>query len=214
MKGLIRSPVLSRRALSGLFVVLVLVASAAGCVGKSEIAVTPSGKVLSPKLTPFLHFEDGATMFIGVDGRAAQFVKEGTVFPLGIGLANQSDNPLTFSREGFVLETEGGRRYPLISVEEFNRSYTRSRSDAKLAETAIEALKTRFRNYRPMNHQMYPVKGGDSTSTDSFQLGRIHWTYFYAYFPVPEDGIHGREFTLLVQPREFDESYVVRFALR
>jgi hypothetical protein len=214
MKGLIRSSRPFWRASAGLAVALVLAALSTACAGKGEIAVTPSGSRLSPKLTAFLYFEDGKTMFLGVDTRAAQYVKEGAIFPLGIGLANQSSEPLTFSREGFVLEAEDGTQYPLVSVEEFNRSYTRSRNDAQLADTAREALNARFTNYRFAERQMYPVKGGSGTSQDSFQLGRMFWTHFYVYFPMPEDGIHGKRFTLELNVSELDETFVVDFALK
>jgi hypothetical protein len=214
MKGLIRFSFPASAPLLALVVLLVAVAATLSCAGKGTIQTTPSGKSMSSKLTPFLYYEDGATLFLGVDARAAQYVKEGTIFPLGIALANQSKSPLTFSRENFVLETASGQRFPLVSVEEFNRSYTRSRSDARLADSAREAMNARFTNYRFTDQTMYPMRGGGGTSTDQFQLGRMFWTHFYVYFPLPEDGIHGQQFTLLLEIPEADDTFVVNFALK
>jgi hypothetical protein len=214
MKGLIRFSFPSSATHLTLAVVVILVAATVSCAGKGTIQTTPSGKSLASKLTPFLYYEDGATMFLGVDTRASQYVKEGTIFPLGIALANQSKSQLTFSRENFVLETASGQRFPLVSVEEFNRSYTRSRSDVQLADSAREAMNARFGNYRFVDQTMYPMRGGGGTSTDQFQLGRMFWTHFYVYFPMPEDGIHGQQFTLLLEVPEADDTFVVNFALK
>lgn len=193
----------------------VVVLSGSACV---QSPMSRAGQItkpqLSPKLNPFVHFEDGTTLFLAVDVRAAQYIKKGGIFPLGIGLANQSRDALTFTRESFILETSDRAQFPVVSVREFNRDYKRSRSDIRLSDSFREAMVTRFANYNYIDRQLYPFKGGEGTATDSFEMGRLFWTQFYIYFPIPEDGIHGKEFNLLVRPREADETFVVRFALK
>lgn len=216
MKGLISPVASTRRAAVGLAVLTLLALSASGCARETMVSTTPTGPALSPKLTPFMHFEDGNVAFVGVDGRAAQYVKEGEIFPLAIGLANRGMTPITFGREGFVLETSEGERYPLVTVEEFNRGYTRTGSDERLLDSAREAMNTRFATtYGSVNRRLFPVKGGmGGTSTDNFELTRNIWTLFYVYFPIPEEGIHGKEFALLVDIKEHENPLVVRFTLR
>jgi len=215
MKGLILSALPRRRALAGAVAVLVLAVVASGCSVKEPIQTTPSGKAgLSQKLNPFLYFEDGAVLFLGVDTRAAQYVKKGTMFPLGIALANQSRSTLSFSRESFTLETADGQKFPLVTVEEYNRDYNRSRSDVELADSAIEALNARFASYNHSPRDLYPMRGAGSTSVDAFDMGRLFWTYFYVYFPIPETGVLGQELTLLVDAEGHDETFVVRFKVK
>ena len=199
--------------LAALLLIAIVVAATSGCLTQSKIAPTRASVGLSPKLNPFVHFEDGAVLFIGVDGRAARYVKEGSIFPLGIGLANQSREPLTFTRESFVLEAADGTRYPLVSLQEYNRDYTRSRSDLRLADSFSEALASRFSNYGSLRRALYPAKGVFSTAADSFELGRLIWTRFYVYFPIPESGIHGQQFKLLVDAKDGAETFVVSFSL-
>ncbi len=169
---------------------------------------------LSPKLNPFVHFEEGRTLFIGVDGRAAQYVKDGGIFPLGLGLANMGSEALNFSVESFILETSEGARYPVISIEEYNRDYKRSGADIKLADSFAEGMLTRFRNYNFTPWRLFPARGSGGGSQRALELNRGFWTQNYLYFPVPEAGIHGKEFSLLVSAKELPETFVVRFTLR
>jgi len=214
MKGLISPASSTPRAACGLFVLVLLVLLATGCARQEMASTTPQKPVLSPKLTPFMHFEDGNVAFVGVDVRAAQYVKRGDIFPLAIGLANRGMTSISFGRESFVLETADGDRYPLVSVEEYNRGYTRSRSDLQLLDSAQESMNTRFTSYRYQARNLFPVKGGSGTGTDNFELGRMHWTLFYVYFPIPEEGIHKKEFALLVDIKEHEAPLVVRFEVK
>lgn len=167
----------------------------------------------SPKLNPFIYFEEGKALFVGVDVRAAQYVKEGSIFPLGLGLTNNSDASLTFKRENFTLEDDQGKRYPLVSLEQFNRDYKRSRVDARLIDSLYEAMNTRNHNYPKLSWRLYPFSGEASTTSDLLELPRNYWTVTYLYFPVPEGGIQNRRFTLLVKVDEIEETFVVRFKL-
>lgn len=171
---------------------------------------------LSPKLNPFVYYEDGRVLFIAVDGRAAQYheAKE-PFFPVGLGLANQSRTPLTFSRESFVLEAEGGQQFPTISHQEYLQSYDNTRQDMRLADAFQGILFARFGNlYRPVPWRLFPFRGERAAVQERLELGRRHVTWGYLYFPVPPEGIHGKRFTLLVRPEDFPETFVVRFALR
>jgi len=204
------------RAFFPLAAVLALCLALPACLSSQRLETAkPAGTVLSPKLSPFVYFEDGTTLFIGVDGRAAQYIKDDEkIFPLGVGLANQAKSSLTLSRESFVLETASGRRLPVVSIQEFNRDYTRSPTDLRLADTFLENLATRFRNYRYVERQIFPYRGSAATATNTFELGRLFWTHLYLYFPVPEGGLHGEEFNLLVDVNESPETFVVHFKLR
>lgn len=205
---------LLRRSFSVLGLVLL------ACFGTACIrhAVVPAnqgqGVQLSPKLTPFSYFEDGSTLFIAVDTRAARYIKDGAALPLIVGLANHSRTALTFTRESFTLESSDGRLLPVLSVEEYNRSGGRALTNARLGSEFREAMAARFRNYSYIDRQLFPLKGGAGTATDSFELGRLFWTQFYLYFPIPESGIEGEEYNLLIKPSEADKSFVIRFEVR
>jgi hypothetical protein len=146
--------------------------------------------------------------------RAAQYVKTGPIFPLGIGLANQGKTALRLSRESFVLEADDGKRYPLVSHQEFNADYSRSRSDMRLFDSFIEVMNSRFNNYRPVDWRLYPFSGEASPVAEQIELGRLFWTAGYLYFPIPEGGIHGKRFALLVNSPQHEETFVVRFELK
>lgn len=187
------------------------IVSATGCLQQNAAV---SGKPLrtaeSAKLGPFIHYQDGPTLFLGVDLRAAQYVKDDTIFPVGIGLANQSRSPLTFNLEAFTLEDSEGNQYPPVGLQEFN-AYKRSRADARLAENFIAILATRFENYTPARWTPYPFSGSNAGVQGTIELQRLFWTAAYVYFPVPETGLHDKRFTLLVRPDPVDETFVVRF---
>jgi len=173
------------------------------------------GEELSAKLTPFSYFEEGPILFLAVDTRAAQYVDadESELFPVGIGLANRSQRSLTFTRESFVLEADG-RRYPVASVEEYNRSYDRSRTDLRLAEPFVEGLAARFLAYRYSPLFLFPPRGGGGIVSNRFELGRNDWTQMVLYFPVPESELHGERFELLVDAEEVPETFVVGFEVK
>ena len=92
---------------------ILLLAPSCATIKSGSVAGAPLGA--SPKLNPTVFFEDGSVAFIGVDTRAAQYVKDGPLLPLGIGLANRSKGSLTFTRESFVLEDSEGRKVVLAS---------------------------------------------------------------------------------------------------
>lgn len=193
--------------------VAVLIAAGIGCAAVRGGAAPVSKAVTSPKLNPTVFFEDGETAFFGVDGRAAQYVKEGTLFPLGIGLANRSKGPLTFTRESFVLEDQDGKKYTLASYEEF-QSYGRSRADARLLDAFAEIMRARFGNFSFTAFHLFPLKDQTVPARDRIELGRTTWTAGYLYFPIPPGGIHGKTFSLLVRAKEVPETFVVKFSLR
>ena len=189
------------------------VAAGIGCASVRGGAAPVSQAVASPKLNPTVFFEDGETAFLGVDGRAAQYVKEGALFPLGIGLANRSKGALTFTRESFVLEDQEGKKYTLASYEEY-QAYERSRTDARLLDAFLDVMRTRFGNFSFTSFQLFPLKDRTVPARDRVELGRTTWTAGYLYFPIPPGGIHGKTFSLLVRVKEVPETFVVKFSLR
>jgi hypothetical protein len=197
----------------GIALLLAAIAVTPGCLRSSTIEA-PQRTELSPKLTPFAYFTEGKVAFIGVDGRAAQYIKEQPIFPLGLGLANHGKGPLRFERESFVLETADGKRYPLAAYEEYTRDYDRGRLDVQLADTFTEALNSRFATYNSVQFRLFPVQGEGGTIMNRIELGRLFWTQTYLYFPVPEDGIHGKQFTLLVTAEGEADRFIVRFELK
>lgn len=195
------------------FFLLLLAALAAGIGCATHTKPGPaSPEALSPKLNPLVYFEDGQVVFVGVDGRAAQYVKEGSLFPVGIGLANRSMGSLTFSRESFVLEDAEGRKYPLASFEEF-QAYDRSRTDANLLDVFAETMRARFGNFSVTEFDFFPSKGSRAPARDRIELGRTTWTIGYLYFPIPPGGIHGEKFSLLVKPKEVPDAFFVKFSI-
>ncbi len=199
--------------LTGFALLAFVAAAGAGCGALRGGPAPASQVVTSPKLNPTVYFEDGETAFFGVDGRAAQYVKEGTLFPLGIGLANRSKGTLTFTRESFVLEDSEGKKYPLASYEEF-QPYTRSRSDERMLDAFAESMRARFGNFSFASFEMFPRKDRTVPARDRVELGRTTWTVGYLYFPIPPGGIHGKAFSLLIRVKEVPETFVVRFSLR
>ena len=197
-------------------VILLGLLTLTGCVQSSKIQTSEPSDVreLSPKLNPFVFFEDGI-LFLGVDSRAAQYVKKGEIFPLGIGLANQSKGTMRFNTESFVLETADGQRFPVVTFEEFRSNYNRSNTDARLSDEFQGLMRSRFQSYAPpLSWRPFPASGGTGTSRREVELGRNLWTMAYLYFPVPEEGIHAQEFTLLASPNGNDETFLVRFKIR
>ncbi len=194
--------------------ILATLLGVAACATHFGPGGAPGEADISPKLLPFVFYESGSELFTGVDGRAAQYVKDGEMVPLGLGLANLSMRSLTFTRESFVLECEDGSRYPLVALSEFNRDYKRSRTDARLADTFQEALNARFASYAFRSWRLFPFKGESAAKNDEIELARRQWTHTYLYFPWPASGVHGKEFVLLVTTKQIPETLVVRFTLK
>jgi hypothetical protein len=128
-------------------------------------------------------------------------------------VANKSRESISFDRESFTLETEDGVRYPLVSHREYLDQYTgpRSRADIRLADTMLDAMELRFVNYAYEPWRLYPYKGEASTMQESVTLGSRFWTVGYLYFPVPDGGVKGKRFRLLVSSRDLPEILVVDF---
>ncbi len=215
-EGIVRIVVASRGPFLALS--LVLICLSAGCLKSSRI--TPSGTSApstSPTMLPLVYYEDGALLFIGVDARAAQYAKDGdAMFPVGIGLGNRARRSLDFGRESFVLETSAGRRYPIVTVQEFNEGYSRSATDRELAGPFLEALQVKFdpRGFR--SRAFFPARGTavESTAVSAFELGPTDWTHMYLYFPLPEGGLHKERFRLLVSAKGEPDPFVVNFEVR
>jgi len=190
---------------------ILLLAPSCATIKSGSVAGAPLGA--SPKLNPTVFFEDGSVAFIGVDTRAAQYVKDGPLLPLGIGLANRSKGSLTFTRESFVLEDSEGRKVGLASYAEF-QPYQRAATDARLLDAFVEVVRARFGNFAFTDLSFFPVKGGSGTARSVIELGRTTWTVGNLYFPLPEGGIHGKSFSMLVRVKEVPETLVVKFTLR
>ncbi len=184
-----------------------------GCAGleRNDIAQPVDGTELSDKLQPYIYYEEGGTLFLAVDMRAAQYVKEGSIYPVGIGLANLGREKLTFLKEAFVIEAADGTRYPTVGVEEYRRDYKRSPTDERLSQTFQEILQTRFQSYSDTSWRPFPVSGEAAATQTQVELPRNFWTRAYLYFPVPKSGIHGESLTLVVGPDGVDEQFIVKF---
>lgn len=199
------------RSLIPTFLALTL-ALLAGCATGSRARSGESQ--LSAKLTPFMYYDEGSIAFIGVDTRAAQFVKDEPMFPLGLAIANKSGGSLTIKREAFTLEDEAGRRYPLVSYSEFRDSYRRSTTDANLADDFVKAIEARFLTYAKTFLPLFPSSGSAATVSEEKEIGRRQVALGYLYFSIPESGLHDRALRLLVSFEELPETYVVRFKVR
>jgi len=170
---------------------------------------------LSPKLTPFTYYNEGDLLFIGADTRAAQYIRDESIFPLGIALVNKTLRPMTISRESFLLEDETGKRYPLVSHQEYRASYHRSKTDERLADTFVEAIRGRFINFSYRELRMFPPSSRlRTTSTSAVEVQRREMVMGYLYFPIPEGGLHKRDLKLLLRVEERPETFVVRFSVR
>ena len=166
----------------------------------------------SKKLNIHTFFERGEQLFIGVDTRAASSTKRGEIVPLGLAMANLSKVPVSVNRESFALEAPDGTRIPLISLEEFNREYNRSRMDARLADTLFGMMLSRFDGNRFTPFRLFPTRGGRTNATNSVELGRRFWTQNYLYFRIPETSRTGDVFTLLVDTGD-EARAIVNFEL-
>jgi hypothetical protein len=197
------------------FLLCLLVAVlSSGCAGRQVITGTQDRAPVSPKFGPSAYMESGTLVAIGVDTFAASKSKEGTIFPLGLALANNGKTPLTFNKESFILETGAGDKYPLVSHHEYLNDYTRSRADQRLAATFIEALNLKFRQYRQIEWPLFPYAGSGSTRTDTLELNRMFWTHLNLYFPTPPEGLQGEEFALLIRSADLEDTLIVRFKIK
>jgi hypothetical protein len=187
---------------------------AAGCAARPASPEATRAAAVSPTLNPFVYFEDGGVAFVGVDGRAAQYIKNEKIFPLGFAIANRTKGSLGFSRESFVLEDESGTQAPPASYSEFASGYSRARTDVTLSDSFREMMQLRFETFGYAPWPLYPSTGGRGTTRELLELGRMQYTIGYLYFPVPQGGIHARSFTLLVRSKDAPEALVVKFRLR
>ncbi len=170
---------------------------------------------LSAKLTPFTYYDEGELLFIGADTRAAQYIRDESIFPLGVALVNKTLKSMTLNRESFLLEDDTGKRYPLVSHEEYRASYRRSKTDERLADNFIEAMRGRFATFSYRELRMFPATSRlSTTSTSEVEVRRRQMTVGYVYFPVPEGGLHKRDLKLLFRVQEYPETFVVRFSVR
>lgn len=198
-----------------ILVVAGLLVSAAGCSRLTRTDIDKPIRTERPtaKLHPFVYYDQGSTLFLAVDVRAAQYIEEGEIFPLGVGLANFDRSPLIFAKESFVVESADGDRYPVIGIEEYLRHYTRSPADQRLGDVFEEVMQSRFQSYNETSWRPFPVSGEAAATNSSVELGRNYWTKGYLYFPVPPTGIHGNDFTLVVRPNGADESFFLKFSI-
>jgi hypothetical protein len=187
---------------------------AAGCAARPAVPQASRAAAPSQTLNPFVYFEDGGMAFVAVDGRAAQYIKDERIFPLGFSIANRSKGTLTLTRESFVLEDESGAKTPPVSYAEFASGYGRARTDAGLADSFREMMRLRFESYALASWPLYPSTSSSATARERLELGRSQYTISYLYFPVPAGGIHGKSFTVLVKANEAADSLVVRFRIR
>lgn len=190
-------------------VVLVLSACASSA-GRSPA----DAEKLSAKLTPFTYYDEGDLAFIGADTRAAQYIKDESMFPVGIAIVNKTLKSMTISRESFTLEDGQGKRYPLVSYEEFRASYRRSNTDDRLSDNFVESMIGRFINFSRTPLRLFPNTGSNNNVRNETEIARRQMALGYVYFPVPEGGVHQRTFRLLVKMKEFPETFVVRFKVR
>ena len=200
--------------LSVLLGVVMLTAAAEGCAARSTGVARTGETDRSPTLNPFVHFEDGDLAFLGVDGRAAQYVTSEGIFPLGFCVANRTNTSFAFSRESFVLEDESRRRYSPATYREFASGYGRAETDVRLADSFLEMMRVRFSGYVFESWPLFPPRSASATVRDRIEVGRSQYTVGYLYFPLPEGGIHGKSLTLLVRAEELPETLVVNFGIR
>lgn len=189
---------------------IVLLSACAGTTGRSPA----SAEKLSAKLTPFTYYDEGDLAFIGADTRAAQYIKDESMFPVGIAIVNKTLKSMTISRESFTLEDGQGKRYPLVSYEEFRSSYRRSNTDDRLSDNFVESMIGRFLNFSRTPLRLFPNTGSTNNARNETELARRQMALGYVYFPVPEGGIHQKVFRLLVKIKEYPETFVVRFKVR
>jgi hypothetical protein len=187
---------------------------AAGCAARPAVPQASRAAAPSQALNPFVYFEDGGVAFVAVDGRAAQYIKDERIFPLGFSIANRSKGTLTLTRESFILEDGSGAKAHPVSYAEFASGYGRARTDAGLADSFREMMHLRFLTYAFESWPLYPPPSSSATAHERLELGRNGYTVSSLYFPAPAGGLHGSSFTLLVKANEAADSLVVRFRIR
>jgi len=195
-----------------LFLVLPLLLLLPACAGAHKGSSSTSG--LSSKLTPFTYYDEGKLLFIGADTRAAEYIKDESIFPLGIAVTNKTLGILTVDRESFTIEDEDGNRYPLASYEEYRSGYSRSNTDDRLADNFVEAMRGRFATFTPETLSLFPNTGSARNVTETKQIGRRRFAMGYVYFPVPATGLHDKTLRLLFRVKEYPDTFVVRFSVR
>lgn len=204
---------MTRSAAKAVWIAIGLAVVLVGCSSKKE-PITAGTAPLSEKLNPFVFYEIGKVMFLAVDTRAASYVEDGAMFPLGLGISNLSQGSLTVKREQFFLEDSTGRRYPVVTYDEYRRNYKRSRSDAELGEEFAGIMATRYGNFRSTPWTLFPPSGSTAPVVNQVEIGRNEYVYGYLYFPMPEGGIDKKKFKLLVRAEEYPEPFLIAFEVK
>ncbi len=205
-------PPLSRRVLLSTFVASLAIGLPAGCANRSAAQRDPR---LDRTLNLTTYYEEGKLAFLGVDTRPASLIRQGTMLPLPMALANRTKHSIHLATEDFTLRDDAGNLYPLVSYEEYRRDYRRFAADMKLAEPFYEATNVHLGlvgpgdpPYRP---EPLPFFGNEGLRRDSLELGSFYFTRGILYFPVPPGGLKRRVFELHVSSRDLPEGIFVRF---
>jgi hypothetical protein len=185
-------------------IVLSTVLAVAGTACAARTGERISIPATSRTLAPSIYYEDGRSLFLGVNTGLARFGAQQDLVPVEIAVANKDLPKLTVNLEGITLQADG-QRWPAAAVEERAGSTLRADFERRTQPVSFRAaLRTRFPIYR----EIQPNAGGtprDRSLAREVELGQHTWVLAQVWFPHPGGELKGRTFEVWLQAPELED---------
>jgi hypothetical protein len=182
--------------------VVAVIVAAAACAARSGSSI--GEPETSRTLAPSIYYEDGRSVFLGVNIGLARFATPEKLLPVEIAVANKDLSKLTLDLEGVTLQADG-RRWPAASLEERSGSTLRADFERRTQPVSFRhVLETRFPIYR----EIQPNAGGttrDRSLARRVELGKHTWVLAQVWFPHPGGDLRGRTFEVWLAAPELED---------
>jgi hypothetical protein len=191
--------------------VIVLLALAPSCNRFKKTELPNAAR--QPKLTGTAYINEGDSVHMIVDVRAARIIGSAEFLPLHVALLNRTKQDMVVNRESFSLESPASDLLPLSSYAEFEDNYPRHRVDLRIGRDFIEFMNGKYPSppftKRPL--EFYPIKESGVPPRNEISLRQGEMAIGYIYFRLPDTEFLTGDGTskLLIQPLNWPESYVV-----
>jgi hypothetical protein len=163
-----------------------------------------SGPETSATLAPAIFYEDGRSVFFGVNTGSARLGARGVLVPVEIAVANKDLPKLTVNLEGFTLRS-GDERWPAAPVEESAGHRLRADFERRTQPVSFrEVLRTRFPIYRELQPNAARTPS-DRSLARQVELGQHTWVHAQVWFPHPGGDLKGRTFEVWFAAPELED---------
>ncbi len=196
--------------LAALGALCALCATMLACTTASQLEERRLG--LHEKLNNSAYIEDGDMLALIVDTRIARLRAERPMIPFEIGVANRGLDGLTVRLESFELVDEEGRSYPAVRGAEVKEEYGSVDVDRRLL-SLLPQMRARFDSYELIPSRL-TTSFSNPIEVEQVYLPRFAMMNELVYFPTPESGVKGKQFSMLFSAEELDEQIVLRFRIR